>query len=243
MIGDDLSFEISKLGECRIPSPMSDVQFVSDSEHVIYHEELEEISSKTRRPLFSLRVYVLPSARYTLSIEETEKLGRYIEDALTSQVGLPLVSQNRHVETTGVIIRTRDEITPYGEPNTFLSESNVTVMPGVAPHMKILEGGLKIGLHSSVQKERVRDAVFRIAFPEREEAERYVNARIHKLIDFAKGVDPSRPVLNESAQARTYRDFILREAFVTGRDQLIRVEAEMYKSFAKTFDRIYQIED
>ncbi|MBL7198650.1 MAG: ABC transporter permease [Anaerolineae bacterium] len=107
---------------------------------VMLHEELGEISAKTKRPLFSMRVYVLPSARYTLSIAETEELGRYIEDALTSQVGLPLVSQNRHIETTGVIIRTRDEVTPYGEPNTFLAESNLTVLPGIAPHMTILEG-------------------------------------------------------------------------------------------------------
>jgi 6-phosphofructokinase 1 len=39
----DLDFTISKLGECRIPSPMQVGQFVGDDEHVLYHEKLEEV--------------------------------------------------------------------------------------------------------------------------------------------------------------------------------------------------------
>jgi 6-phosphofructokinase 1 len=39
----DLDFSIPKLGECRIPSPMSTNQFVTDKDHVLYHQNLEEI--------------------------------------------------------------------------------------------------------------------------------------------------------------------------------------------------------
>lgn len=38
-----LSFAISRLGECRIPSPMGDVRFVREDEHVLYHSDLGEI--------------------------------------------------------------------------------------------------------------------------------------------------------------------------------------------------------
>jgi len=37
--------EISKLGECRVPSPMEDIQFVSDEEHVLYSSNMKEIKS------------------------------------------------------------------------------------------------------------------------------------------------------------------------------------------------------
>lgn len=40
---DDLNLAVSRLGECRIPSPMSGVHFVSDDEHVLYHSSLREI--------------------------------------------------------------------------------------------------------------------------------------------------------------------------------------------------------
>jgi 6-phosphofructokinase 1 len=41
----DLDLEVSRLGECRIPSPMSDMHFVGDDEHVLYHSNLNEIEA------------------------------------------------------------------------------------------------------------------------------------------------------------------------------------------------------
>ena len=43
MRDNDLDFTIARLGECRIPSPMSGVRFTSDEERVIYHSTLERI--------------------------------------------------------------------------------------------------------------------------------------------------------------------------------------------------------
>jgi 6-phosphofructokinase 1 len=43
MSSADLDFTITRLGECRIPSPMSTNQFVTDKDHVLYHQNLEEI--------------------------------------------------------------------------------------------------------------------------------------------------------------------------------------------------------
>ena len=41
----DLNFEVSRLGECRIPSPMSKAKFINEREHVLYHTNLREIES------------------------------------------------------------------------------------------------------------------------------------------------------------------------------------------------------
>jgi len=45
MKNSDLDFAVSRLNECRIPSPMSGAQFVSDEENVLYHSSLAEIES------------------------------------------------------------------------------------------------------------------------------------------------------------------------------------------------------
>ena len=44
----DVNFAISKLGECRIPSPMKGVHFVTDDENVLYHGKLQELESYLR---------------------------------------------------------------------------------------------------------------------------------------------------------------------------------------------------
>jgi 6-phosphofructokinase 1 len=40
-----LDFTITRLGECRVPSPMSGVRFVSDDERVLYHVSLPEVKA------------------------------------------------------------------------------------------------------------------------------------------------------------------------------------------------------
>ena len=39
----NLDFEVQRLGECRIPSPMDTKNFVDDEKHVLYHSTLPEI--------------------------------------------------------------------------------------------------------------------------------------------------------------------------------------------------------
>ncbi len=40
-----LDFGVAKLGECRIPSPMSGVHFVDTDEPVLYHPNLRSIEA------------------------------------------------------------------------------------------------------------------------------------------------------------------------------------------------------
>jgi 6-phosphofructokinase 1 len=49
----NLNFEVQRLGECRIPSPMSGVQFINDDDHVLYYtnaNKLEELFKKGQKP-------------------------------------------------------------------------------------------------------------------------------------------------------------------------------------------------
>jgi 6-phosphofructokinase 1 len=52
------NFEVQRLGECRIPSPMDAAKFFSDKDHVLYHSTLPEIEKFLDRgekpPLFEM---------------------------------------------------------------------------------------------------------------------------------------------------------------------------------------------
>jgi 6-phosphofructokinase 1 len=43
----DLDFTIARLGECRFPSPLSNVRFTHDGERVLYHSRLEDMKAWT----------------------------------------------------------------------------------------------------------------------------------------------------------------------------------------------------
>ena len=42
---NELNLDVSRLGECRIPSSMAAVRFITDDEHVLYHSKLREIEA------------------------------------------------------------------------------------------------------------------------------------------------------------------------------------------------------
>ena len=65
-----LDFVVPRLGECRIPSPMSAMQFVDDDEGVVYHSKFKQIEplveSGKRLPCFEMagprqKIYFDPS--------------------------------------------------------------------------------------------------------------------------------------------------------------------------------------
>jgi putative ABC transport system permease protein len=128
-------------------------------------EELDENSRRTRRPPFAIRVYVLPSGQYALSMQDCAFLENHVAETISSEVGVPLLSQSRQMETTGLVLRTRDEETSYGPPNTILlKDTNLTIVPGAASRLTIIEGqpmdsgtstgdGLEVWIHQTIADE------------------------------------------------------------------------------------------
>src|SRR5262245_37808698 len=58
----DLDFTIARLGECRIPSPMSGVRFTRDEERVLYHATLDSMQAWLDRSDRSLTPPAMESA-------------------------------------------------------------------------------------------------------------------------------------------------------------------------------------
>ncbi|MBN1934602.1 MAG: hypothetical protein JW934_08045 [Anaerolineae bacterium] len=108
---------------------------------VMLREQLAEIAATTKRPAFSLRYYVLPSGQYKLTIADSQVWQDHLVETLTGEVGLPLLSVNRQMETTGLLLRTKEEETAYGQANTILlKDTNITVIPGIGPYLDIRDG-------------------------------------------------------------------------------------------------------
>ena len=45
MLNFDRSLEVNTLGQCRIPSPITDIEFVREEDHVLYHDNLRDIEA------------------------------------------------------------------------------------------------------------------------------------------------------------------------------------------------------
>ena len=45
LLNFDRSLEVNTLGQCRIPSPITDIEFVREEDHVLYHDNLRDIEA------------------------------------------------------------------------------------------------------------------------------------------------------------------------------------------------------
>jgi putative ABC transport system permease protein len=103
--------------------------------------ELGEVSARSGRPPFSMRVYVLPGTQYPLSLDRSRIMEEHISETITSEAGLPLVARRRQMETTGLVLYTRKQPSPYGEEQTLLRQDlYFLVLPGVASHIDVMQG-------------------------------------------------------------------------------------------------------
>ncbi len=108
---------------------------------VMLREELDYVSRLSRRPAFSMRVYVLPGTQYTLSTERARAWEEHLTETILTEVGLPLSLRRRQMETLKLPMRTRDELTDYGPAQTVLiQDASLMVLPGAESRLKIVDG-------------------------------------------------------------------------------------------------------
>lgn len=108
---------------------------------VMLCEELNQVSTASGRPPFSVRIYVLPSGQYPLSLETAEVWENHVAETLVSEVGLPLVAKSRQMESMSLVLRTRDQETPYGPAHTvLLPDASIAVLPGVGSRLTVVDG-------------------------------------------------------------------------------------------------------
>lgn len=103
-------------------------------DRVILTQELENFSSKTGRPPFSTSIYIFPSTRVPLSLEDAERASQDIANTLSGEVGLPLRLLVTQISSGGMMLQTASETRDY------LSDTELIFIDGVSKYMDIIEG-------------------------------------------------------------------------------------------------------
>jgi len=107
---------------------------------VILRGELDKLSSATGRPPFSTRIYILPSRRKPLSLEDGERLSAHIADTLSSEVHLPLKQMVMQVESVGMMLQPQPGDARYGEEQAYLGTVSLAFLDDVGRRMEIIAG-------------------------------------------------------------------------------------------------------
>jgi len=103
-------------------------------DRVILTQELDDFSSDTGRPPFATSIYIFPSTRVPLSLQNAEQASQDIANTLSGEVGLPLRLLVTQVSSGGLMLQTATESRDY------LGDTELIYIDGVSEHMDIIEG-------------------------------------------------------------------------------------------------------
>ena len=110
--------------------------FAQAVDRVILEQNLAEFSRVTGRPPFSTNVYVFPSERNPLSLEDSEKLSRQIGNALASSVGLPLRQLGIEISSGTMLLQPPPGSELYQQRIDLLGNVSIVYIADVAHHME-----------------------------------------------------------------------------------------------------------
>lgn len=109
-------------------------------DRVILEQNLAEFSRVTGRPPFSTNVYVFPSNRSPITLEDSEKVSRQIGDTLSSAVGLPLRQLGLEISSGTMLLQPAPGSDLYGQGKDLLGSVSIEYIAGVASHMELDAG-------------------------------------------------------------------------------------------------------
>jgi putative ABC transport system permease protein len=112
-------------------------------DRVILEQNLAEFSRETGRPPFSTNVYVFPSARVPLTLQDSEKISGQIGDALSSEVGLPLRQLGLEISSGTMLLQPVPGSDLYGQGRDLLGSVSIIYIADVASRME-LEAGIPL---------------------------------------------------------------------------------------------------
>lgn len=109
-------------------------------DRVILGQELLRLSAQTGRLPFTTRVYFLPSARFPVSIENAELLGKDVAATLAGEVGLPVAHQGLTVESGSLMLLPPPDDARYTSTGSHLMTVNAVYVADIADHL-LMEAG------------------------------------------------------------------------------------------------------
>lgn len=114
--------------------------FAQAVDRVILHQELAEFSRITGRPPLSTAVYVFPSSRNPVRLDDAERLAAHVAGTLSAEVGLPTRHVGIQVSSGSMMLRPAGDSELYAAGEGYLENVEVVYISDVARRMKIVEG-------------------------------------------------------------------------------------------------------
>lgn len=109
-------------------------------DRVVLLQELHTFSAQTGRPPFSTQIYVFPSARKPMTLENAEKLSGSIRGTMTSEVGLPVRQMGLELTSGSLMLAPAPESPLFAQGKNFLGTVEAIYMANIAPQMEMVEG-------------------------------------------------------------------------------------------------------
>ena len=109
-------------------------------DRVILQQNLAEFSRETRRPPFSTNVYVFPSERNPISLQDSERLSAQIGEALSSEIGLPLRQLGLEISSGTMLLQPVPGSELYGQGSEVLGSVSVIYIADIGTHMQLDAG-------------------------------------------------------------------------------------------------------
>lgn len=122
-------------------SLLTSASFFSQAvDRVVLLDELKKFTSVTKRPPFSTSIYIFPSARMPITLENAELLSQHIGSTLSSEVGLPLRHSGIEVNSGYQILQPSPDSTLFAQGQQNLATVEVMYIANISPQMQIVEG-------------------------------------------------------------------------------------------------------
>src|SRR6185503_3284054 len=109
-------------------------------DRTILLQNLSEFSRVTGRPPLSTNVYVFPSVRNPLTLEDSETLSRTIGDTLASSVGLPLRQLGIEISSGTMLLQPKPGSDLSEQGRNLLGTVNAVYIANIADHM-VMDAG------------------------------------------------------------------------------------------------------
>ena len=109
-------------------------------DRVVMLQELEKFSSVTHRPPLSTSIYVFPSRRAPVTLENAEQLAQHIAGTISGEVGLPIRHQGMKVSSGSLMLQPAPNSELYEGGQQLLGTVEAAYITNVADQMQIIEG-------------------------------------------------------------------------------------------------------
>lgn len=120
---------------------VTNASFFSEGvDRVILTQNLAEFSRVTGRPPFSTNVYIFPSQRFPITLQNAEQMSGHIGEILSSEVGLPLRQLGLTISSGKMLLQPPQGSALYEQGIDYLGSLKGVYVKGVAAHVVIDQG-------------------------------------------------------------------------------------------------------